>query len=105
MLHHDGELPGRRQIGSTVQNLWRQPGTQGDQGSKTLRLVQPEVIGHDSTLTEAKHNELVGITGVTRQCGLKKSLHGLVCSLYGCHIRGTTACTGKPGISDLVGRS
>src|SRR5438093_8127344 len=105
MLDYDGELLGRRQIGSTVQNLRWQPGTQGDQGSKTLGLVQPEVIGHDSTLTKAKDNELVGITGVTRQRGIEKSLLCLVRGLYGCHIRGTTACTGKPGIPDRAGRS
>src|SRR5712691_1973604 len=98
MLDHDGELLGRRQIGSTVQNLRWQPGTQGDQGSKTLWLVQPEVIGHDSTLTKAKDNELVWITGVARQRGIEKSLHGLVRGLHGCHIGRTTTCTGKPGV-------
>src|SRR5215475_5062902 len=105
MLDHDGEMLGRRQIGSTLQNLRWQPGTQGDQSSKTLGLVQPEVIGHDATLTKAKDNELVGITRVTRQRGIEKSLHGLVRRLHGCHIRGTTACTGKPGISERAGRS
>src|SRR5229473_3073467 len=98
MLDQDRELLSRRQIGSTVQNLRWQPGTQGDQGSKTLWLVQPEVISHDATLTKAKDNEPVGITGVTRQRGLEKSLHCLMRGLYGCHIRGATACTGKPGV-------
>src|SRR5690242_11631749 len=105
MLDHDGELLGRRQIGSTVQQLRWQPGTQGNQGSKTLWLVQSEMIGHDSTLTKTKDNELVGITGVTRQRGIEKRLHCLVRGLHGCHIRGTAACTGKPGIADLARRS
>src|SRR5262249_41605965 len=98
MLGHDGELLGCRQIGSTLQNLRWQPGTQGDQGSKTLWLVQPEVIGHDSTLTKAQGNELMWITGVTRQRGIEKSLHCRVCGLHGCHIRGAPAGTGKPSI-------
>src|SRR6266850_212237 len=104
MLDQDGELLGRRQIGSTVQNLRWQPGTQGDQGSKTFWLVQPEVISHDATLTKAKDNEPVWITGITRQRGLEKSLHCLMRGLYGCHIRRATASTGKPGIPDRAGR-
>ena len=77
MLDHDGESLGRRQIGSTLQNLRWQPGTQGHQGSKTFWLVQPEVIGHDPTLTKAKDNELVRITGVTRQRRIEKSVSQL----------------------------
>src|SRR5262249_11014839 len=98
MLDHDGELLGCRQLGSTLQHLRWQPGTQGDQSSKTLWLVQPEIISHDSTLAKAKDNELVRITGITRQRGIEKGLHCLVRGLHGCHIRGATACTGKPGI-------
>src|SRR5215510_15557345 len=105
MLDHDRELLSRRQVGSTLQNLRWQPGTEGDQGSETLWLVQPEIIGHDATLTKAKDNELVGITGITRQRGIEKSLHCLVRGLHGCHSRGTTACTGKPGIPDRARRS
>src|SRR5215467_13235583 len=105
MLDHDGELLGCRQIGSALQNLLWQPGTQGDQGSKTLWLVQPEVIGHDATLTKAQGNELVRITEVTHQRGIEKSLYGRLCGLHSCHIRKTTAGTGKPGIPDRTGRS